>query len=75
MAGSSGPALSRDMLGDQQIADADLADWRKLGQGLHARFLPSSFAAAATFLTAVAEIGDQTGPGLQVRVDACGRRC
>ncbi len=40
MTGSSGAAPSRDMLGDQQIADAGLEDWRKPGQVLHARFLP-----------------------------------
>ena len=55
---SSGSALSRDMLGDQEIANADLEDWRKLGQGLHARFLPSSFTSATRFLTAVAEVAD-----------------
>jgi 4a-hydroxytetrahydrobiopterin dehydratase len=58
------------MLGDQQIADADLEDWRKLGQGLHARFLPSSFPAAARFLTAVAEVADAAGHAPQVRMDA-----
>jgi 4a-hydroxytetrahydrobiopterin dehydratase len=58
------------MLGDQQIADADLEDWRKLGQGLHARFLPSSFTAAARFLTAVAEAAEAAGHTPQVRMDA-----
>jgi 4a-hydroxytetrahydrobiopterin dehydratase len=69
---SGGPesAPSRDMLGDQQIADAGLADWRKLGQGLHARFVPSSFAAAARFLAAVAEVTDEAGHAPQVRMDA-----
>ena len=69
---SGGPesAPSRDMLGDQQIADAGLADWRKLGQGLHARFVPSSFPAAARFLAAVAEVTDEVGHAPQVRMDA-----
>ncbi len=58
------------MLGDQQIADADLEDWRKLGQGLHARFLPSSFMAAARFLVGVAEMADEVGHAPQVRLDA-----
>ena len=67
---SSGSALSRDMLGDQEIANADLEDWRKLGQGLHARFLPSSFTAATRFLTAVAEVADAANHAPQVRLDA-----
>jgi 4a-hydroxytetrahydrobiopterin dehydratase len=58
------------MLSDQQIANVDLKDWRKLGQGLHARFLPSSFTAAARFLTAVAEVSDEAGHAPQVRMDA-----
>ena len=58
------------MLGDQQIANADLEDWRKLGQGLHARFLPSSFMAAARFLVAVGEMADEAGHAPQVRLDA-----
>ena len=70
MTGSPGPAPSRDMLDDQQIADAGLEDWRKLGQGLHARFLPSSFKAAARFLTAVAEVAERAGHTPQVRMDA-----
>lgn len=70
MSDSSESARSRDMLGDQQIADAGLADWRKLGQGLHARFLPSSFTAGARFLAAVAEVNDETGYAPQVRMDA-----
>src|SRR3712207_4371988 len=70
MTGNSGAAPSRDMLGDQQIADTNLEDWRKLGQGLHARFLLSSFAAAAQFVTAVAEVADAVGHAPQVRMDA-----
>jgi 4a-hydroxytetrahydrobiopterin dehydratase len=70
MTGSSESTPSMYMLGDQQIADADLEDWRKLGQGLHARFLPSSFTAAARFLAAVAEVADAAGHAPQVRMDA-----
>jgi 4a-hydroxytetrahydrobiopterin dehydratase len=44
-----------DMLTGKQIADAGLADWRKLAQGLHARYLVSDFAAAARFVTAIAD--------------------
>ena len=32
-----------DMLTGQQIAEADLTDWRKLAQGLHARYLVDDF--------------------------------
>lgn len=70
MTGDAGPAPARDMLGDQQIADAGLEDWRKLGQGLQARFVPSSFIAAARFLTAVAEVAEVVGHAPQVRMDA-----
>lgn len=70
MTGSRGSAPSRDMLSDQQIADANLDDWRKLGQGLHARFLISSFTAAASFLTVVAEVCEGAGHAPQVRMDA-----
>jgi 4a-hydroxytetrahydrobiopterin dehydratase len=37
----------------QQILDADLTDWRKLAQALHARFLTGNFAAGSEFVTAV----------------------
>lgn len=70
MTDSAGGAPSRDMLDDQEIADAGLEDWRKLGQGLHARFLPSSFAGAARFLAAVAEVADAAGHFPQVRMDS-----
>ena len=70
MNGRSGSAKSQDMLGDQEIANADLEDWRKLGQGLHARFIPSSFKAAARFLTAVAEVADAANHAPHVRMDA-----
>ena len=44
-----------DMLRSSALADVDLPDWRKLAQGLHARFLTDGFAAGARFVTAVAE--------------------
>ena len=59
----------RDMLSDQQIADADLEDWRKLGQGLHARFVTGDFTTGVRFLTAVAAVGDVAGHYPQVRMD------
>jgi 4a-hydroxytetrahydrobiopterin dehydratase len=70
MTGCSRSEPSRDMLSDQQIADADLEDWRKLGQGIHARFLSPSFPAGTRFLAAVAELTDEAGHGPQVRMDA-----
>ena len=50
-----------DMLTGQQIADAGLTDWRKLGQGLHARYVVDDFSAGARFVAAVAEAGDDLG--------------
>lgn len=47
-----------DMLWGPKIAEADLADWRKLCQGLHARYLAAGFGAAARFVTAIGEAGD-----------------
>jgi hypothetical protein len=49
MTDSAGGAPSRDMLHDQQIADAQLENWRELGQELHTRFLYSSFTEAVRF--------------------------
>jgi 4a-hydroxytetrahydrobiopterin dehydratase len=50
-----------DMLNGAQIAAANLADWRKLAQGLHARYLVESFGAGARFVAAVGEAGDAIG--------------
>lgn len=50
-----------DMLKSAQIAEADLTDWRKLAQGLHARYLVDSFATGARFIAAVGEAGDALG--------------
>lgn len=61
-----------EMLSDDEIAAARLADWRKLAQGLHARYLVDSFAAAARFVTAVGEAGDAVGHHPSVTV---GHRC
>lgn len=47
-----------EMLSRDQIADADLTDWRELGQGLHARFLVDDFATGARFVSAIAEASD-----------------
>ena len=50
-----------DMLRGAQIAEARLTDWRKLAQGLHARYLVADFGAAARFVVAVGEAGDALG--------------
>ncbi len=50
-----------EMLTDDQISQADLTDWRKLGQGLHARFDAGEFAAGVRFVSAIAEAGDAAG--------------
>ena len=50
-----------DMLRGQRIAEADLRDWRKLAQGLHARYLVDGFSAGARFVAAVGEAGDAVG--------------
>ncbi|NHN54769.1 4a-hydroxytetrahydrobiopterin dehydratase [Calidifontibacter sp. DB0510] len=50
-----------DILTGEQIAAAELADWRKLAQGLHARYLVADFAAAARFATAIGAAGDTAG--------------
>ena len=47
-----------DMLNREQITAAALADWRKLGQGLHARFVLPDFRAGVRFLAAIGEAGD-----------------
>ncbi|HKX66302.1 MAG TPA: VOC family protein [Intrasporangium sp.] len=42
----------------EQILDAGLADWRKLAQALHARFLTGDFATGLRFVTAVSEAAE-----------------
>ncbi len=50
-----------DMLMGDKIAKADLTDWRKLAQGLHARYLIDDYGAGARFIGAVGEAGDEVG--------------
>ncbi|REJ05441.1 4a-hydroxytetrahydrobiopterin dehydratase [Microbacterium bovistercoris] len=50
-----------DMLAGEQIAAADLTDWRKLAQGLHARYLVSDYSAAARFVAAIADSAETAG--------------
>jgi 4a-hydroxytetrahydrobiopterin dehydratase len=58
-----------DMLTGAQITAANLTDWRKLGQGLHARYRTGDFAAAVRFLAAVAEAGDKASHHPRVTID------
>ena len=50
-----------EKLTNQQVLDAGLADWRKLAQSLHARFLTGDFATGLAFVTAVAEVAEEAG--------------
>lgn len=56
-----------DMATDDEIVQANLADWRKLGQGLHARYQAGDFRAATRFITAIGEVGE-AGHHLRVGV-------
>lgn len=59
-----------DMMTGGQIADAGLTEWRKLAQGLHARYLVGDFGAGARFVTAVGEAGDELGHHPSVSIGA-----
>ncbi|WP_256838954.1 4a-hydroxytetrahydrobiopterin dehydratase [Ornithinimicrobium faecis] len=50
-----------DMLMGEQIAAVHLTDWRKLAQGLHARYVVDDFQAGARFVAAVGEAGEALG--------------
>ena len=50
-----------DMLSGERISEAALTDWRKLAQGLHARYLVDDFGSGARFVAAVGEAGDALG--------------
>jgi 4a-hydroxytetrahydrobiopterin dehydratase len=50
-----------DMLKGDEIAAAQLTDWRKLAQGLHARYVVADFGTGARFVAAVGEAGDALG--------------
>ena len=50
-----------DMLTSEQIAAAGLRDWRKLAQGLHARYLADDFTSGARFAVAIGEAGEGLG--------------
>jgi 4a-hydroxytetrahydrobiopterin dehydratase len=57
-----------DMLRGEKIAEADLTDWRKLAQGLHARYLVDDFGSGVRFLAAVGEAGDAVQHHPRVRM-------
>jgi len=50
-----------DMLSREEIAESNLTDWRKLAQGLHARYRIHDFSSGARFVTAVGEAGNALG--------------
>jgi 4a-hydroxytetrahydrobiopterin dehydratase len=54
-------SLFMDMLKGNQIAAANLTDWRKLAQGLHARYRVDDFGAGVRFVAAVGAAGDALG--------------
>ena len=55
-----------DMLTDKQLAATGLTDWRKLGQGLHARYLVDDFGIGVRFVAAVGQVSDGVGAHLRV---------
>lgn len=57
-----------DMLTGEQITAAGLTDWRKLGQGLHARFIVGDLRAGARLLTTISEADAASGDHLEVRM-------
>ncbi len=60
-----------DKLSTQEILDARLDDWRKLAQGLHARYRVKDFTAAAAFAAAIAEdAADGHQPDLKLTREA-----
>jgi 4a-hydroxytetrahydrobiopterin dehydratase len=58
-----------DMLLGARIAEAGLTEWRKLAQGLHARYAVDDFGAGARFVAAVGEACDGVGhyPRVSIR--------
>jgi 4a-hydroxytetrahydrobiopterin dehydratase len=50
-----------DMLSGEKIADHRLTDWRKLAQGLHARYVVGGFGTGVRFVAAVGEAADALG--------------
>lgn len=61
-------------LTNSEIRAAELADWRKLAQALHARFTIPDFPAGAAFVAAVADAAETAGhhPDLTLRYGVVG---
>lgn len=57
-----------DMLFPDTISNAKLTDWRKLAQGIHARYLINDLGTAARFITAISEASDSVGEHLKVSI-------
>ncbi len=57
-----------DMLSGEQITAAALTDWRKLGQGLHARFGIRDFSEGVRFLSAIGEAEEAAEHPPEVRM-------
>jgi 4a-hydroxytetrahydrobiopterin dehydratase len=50
-----------EMLRNEQIAETNLIDWRKLGQALHARYVVRDFESGVGLVAAVGKAGDTLG--------------
>jgi pterin-4a-carbinolamine dehydratase len=57
-----------ERLNNQQILDAGLADWRKLSQPLHARYLTTNIPEAADFVAAVAMVVEADSEHLEMKL-------
>ncbi len=60
--------LCVERLTDQQVLEAGLDDWRKLAQGLHARFITADFTSGAAFVEAIARVSREAGHHPEARV-------
>lgn len=57
-----------ERLSTQEILGAGLDDWRKLAQGLHARYRIADFRAGAAFVAAVAEAAEAANHHLDLKM-------
>jgi len=57
-----------DMLSGDQITAANLKDWRKLGKGLHARFIVGDLLVGTRFPTAISAASASAAHHLEVRI-------
>lgn len=65
-----GTVAGMDMLSREEISQASLSDWRKLAQGLHARYQVDDFSLAARFITRIGEATDSLGHRPEVSISA-----